>query len=286
MKAQAQLQWMQCEGHCGDLFHQTGVSREWRARSSNALGAPGMRWASLVVSCLTLAAQNRTFDKEAAIGRQVAEQVRRSTTPVESQEVQAYVARLGARLTAQLPSPAFGYTFSVVSTDQSNLLHEPLAIPGRYIFVPSSLLLTANDEAEFAGMLAQAIAHEPVRIQNTAGTIPVIFVDSFIGNDALPATVMYQRRGMELQKDTIAALAMSRAGFDPAGLVRYIERVQPPDQPRSPFPPRDARIAALREAIRDIPPAVYAESDEFYSIQERVRPAPPKPRSTPSLLTK
>ena len=246
----------------------------------------GVRTASIALICLTLAAQNRTLDKDAAIGRQLAEEVRRSTTPVESPEVQDYVARLGARLAARLPSPALGYTFSVVWTDQSNALHEPLAIPGGYIFVPLRLLLTANDEGEFAGMLAQAMARESLRNQNSGGTIPVIFVDSFMGNAQLPATVMDQRRGIELQADTVAALVMSRAGTDPAALVRYVERVQPPDQPRSPFPPRDARIAALREAIRDIPPAAYAESPEFYRIQERVRPAPPKPRSPPSLLAK
>jgi beta-barrel assembly-enhancing protease len=117
-----------------------------------------MRLAPFALSCLTLAAQNLTLDRQAALGRQLAEEVRRHTTPVQSQEVQNYVAQLGAKITGQLPNPAFSFTFSAVSTGEDNALHEPLAIPGGYIFVPSNLLLTANDEAEFAGMLAQAIA--------------------------------------------------------------------------------------------------------------------------------
>ena len=134
--------------------------------------------------CLTLTAQNRTLDKDSALDQQLAEDVRRSTRPVESQEAQDYVARLGGRLTGQLPSPDRAYTFSTVSTDESNALHEPLATPDGYIFVPSSLLLAANDEAEFAGMLAQAITRESLlRVQTnagrSAGTIPVIFIDSF-----------------------------------------------------------------------------------------------------------
>jgi predicted Zn-dependent protease len=107
---------------------------------------------------LALAAQNLTLDKQPAIGKQVAEELRRHTTTVQSQEVQNYVMRLGARITGQLRDLAFSFTFSVVSTGGDNALHEPLAIPGGDIFVPSNLLLTANDEAEFAGMLAQAVA--------------------------------------------------------------------------------------------------------------------------------
>ena len=241
---------------------------------------------ALFALCLTLAAQDRRLDNEAAIGRQLAEQVRRSTTPVESQEAREYVARLGARLTGQLPNRAFAYTFSIVSTAQDNPLHEPLVIPGGYIFVPSNLILATNDEAEFAGVLAQSMARGPLRIQNSIATIPVIFIDSFTADAALPAAITNERRAMELRADTIAVRAMSRAGFDPAGLARYIERVQPPDQPSSPFPPRDARILALREAIRDIPTSAYSESDEFYATRERFRPAPAKPRAVPSLLTK
>jgi len=151
--------------------------------------------------------------------------------------------------------------------------------------VPLSLLLTAKDEAEFAGMLAQAIARGPILIKNNAGTIPLIFFGGFT-DCLLPASAMDQVRVMELQADTTAVLAMPRAGFDPAALLRYVERVQPPDQPHSPFPARAARVAALRETIRDLPPATYAQSDEFYRIQERARPAPPKPQPPPSLLSK
>jgi predicted Zn-dependent protease len=105
----------------------------------------------------------------------------------------------------------------------------------------------------------------------------------FLTNAPLPTDVMYQRRAVELQADTIAALAMSRAGFDPAGLVRYIDQVQPPDQPRSPFPVRADRIAALQKAIRDLPLGYYSESDEFYAIQEQMRPLP---RPPPTLFRK
>src|SRR5579872_3647522 len=106
-----------------------------------------MRLAPFALFCLTLAGQSLNQDKVAALGRALAEDVDRHTTPVQAQEVQNYVARLGAKITAQLPAPAHSFTFSVVSTEEDNALHEPLALPGGYIFVPSHLLLTARGEA-------------------------------------------------------------------------------------------------------------------------------------------
>jgi predicted Zn-dependent protease len=218
-----------------------------------------MRSTLFVFFCLTLTAQDRKLDlnREAVLGRQMAEEVRRSTTPAGSQAVQDYVAQVGARLTAQLPGAAFAYTFSVVLTDRTNALHEPIVLPGGYVFVPVSLLLAAEDEAEFAGMLAQAVARGPHLINGRAGTIPA-YSSSGFGEEGLevlmPAAALDRWRGLELQADASAVVAMSRAGFDPTALLRYIEREQPPDRPRSLFPSRAARIAALQEAIRSLPP--------------------------------
>lgn len=236
-----------------------------------------MRLALFPLACLTLLAQNITPTREAAIGRQLAENVRRSTTPVESQAVQDYASQLGARLVAQLPDSASSHTFSVVSTDRSNALHEPLTLPGGYVFVPTSLLLAANDEAEFAGMLARAIVQPAYLVSASPGASPsirVILIDDFSGDDLLPLSTMARRRQIQLEADKSAVPTMSRAGFDPAALLRYIERVQPPGAAR------DARLAALRQAISEIPPATYMESAEFRSMQDRVRPAPVAPART------
>lgn len=116
----------------------------------------------------------------------MADEAGRRTTPVESIEVQNYVAQLGEKIASHsvLPDGTVKFTFSVVSNEEDNSLHEPLVIPGGYVFVPARLLLAATDEAEFAGMLAQAIAREPLCIQvvqNRATPIPVFtFIGSFM----------------------------------------------------------------------------------------------------------
>src|ERR1035438_1523345 len=95
-----------------------------------------MRSAIFAFCCVTLAAPSLPSAKEAALGKQLAEQARRFSRPVGPQAVQDYVSQLGARLAAELPSGTFPKTFSVVDLQPANPLHEPVVLPGGYIFVP------------------------------------------------------------------------------------------------------------------------------------------------------
>jgi predicted Zn-dependent protease len=120
-------------------------------------------------------------------------------------------------------------------------------------------------------MVAQALKREPVVIKSF-GTIPLVFIASFTGESALlPVAYLNRQREAELQADRLAVQDVSRAGLDPAALLRYIQRVQPVDRPFSPFPPREARIAALEEAIRELPPVTPTDSGKFFVVQELAR---------------
>ena len=79
------------------------------------------------------------------------------------------VMPLGAKLAAQLPDAPFPYTFAITTSDWSNFLREPVSLPGGYIFISPLLFRTAQVEAEFAGMLAHAMAHVAARTPCCAG---------------------------------------------------------------------------------------------------------------------
>lgn len=248
-----------------------------------------MRSAIFALFCVTLAAQSLPYKKEEALGKALAEQVRRSSNPVGPQAVQDYVSQLGARLAAQLPTGAFPKTISVVDFDRTNPLQEPVVLPGGYIFVPLGLLLAAQDEAEFAGMLAQAMAREPLELALNDGPIPLFYSGGF--PTIMPVSVRNEQSRIELQADATAAAAMARAGFDPAALLSYIERgylerEQRPD-PFSQLPPRAVRIEALRKTIEELPlSAEYIEdSSDFAAVKKQAHAEglePPR-RSRPSL---
>jgi beta-barrel assembly-enhancing protease len=231
--------------------------------------------------------------------------MRQHTTPMENSNIQAYVDRLGQKLAAQLPDRKVRFTFNLIAGDPCSIVHEPPALPGGFVFVPAALFLAARDEAEFAGMLAHAMAHiaaqatrPPARSPETSSAgVPRIFIGGWSGSctdgAAVPSGFLATQQAIEREADALALHAMAQAGFDPRALVRYTERVQPaPSAARSTaysmLPPRDQRVAAMTSIIEAMAPTNYSASvdgDEFAAAREEVRravatnsPAPPSLR--------
>lgn len=162
--------------------------------------------------------------KEAALGAKLAEEVRRSTTPVESAAVQSYVERLGAELAARFPDSNLSFQFTVV-TDA--LGREPMTLPGGYIFVSAESIAAAHDEASFARTLAHAMAHianrDAMRMAARGnvvnyGSVPLVFIGGWSGGNggdtALPRALVETQRALEREADQLAAQVM--AGYVPA----------------------------------------------------------------------
>jgi predicted Zn-dependent protease len=248
----------------------------------------------LFLVCGTLSAQ-MAVEKEKALGAQMAAEYRRQTGVLAAPSVNAYLNEVGQRLAAQSPSTGFPYTFELTDDDQT-WIHEAAAFPGGPIFVPASLVLAATDEDELAGMLAHAIAHIVTRGQtrNTA-TIPTIFMGGWSGYAAprqgmgVPMGFLAAQRKNELGSDELAVRILSRAGYDPQALARYIERVQPDGaqtNERAPYPARDERLAALQTAIRQLPPATYATHPDLDAIHQDVTQLIARPTKAPPRLSR
>ncbi len=230
-----------------------------------------------------------SIEKEIALGRQLAAEFQRTETPLDSPAVPIYVNDLGHRLAAQAGNGAFPYTFVVIAGDPT-VLHEPVAFPGGFIFVPARLILTAGDEDELAGMLAHSIAHVSLRHGTKEATraelvqlsaIPLVYVGGRAGAAiadggamAIPIAMQTFHRRNELEADSVSVRIMSAAGYDPAALARYIEREQR-DEGRgriwSAFPTRTQRLTAIQTAIATLPPIVYERHPDFDAIQAEVR---------------
>jgi predicted Zn-dependent protease len=243
-------------------------------------------------------------EREAALGAQLAQQLRQRTTALDSVTVQDFVDQIGRKLAAHLPGAGISYTFAVVADEMGGSTHEPASIPGGYIFVPAVLILTARDEAEFAGMLAHAMAHVAARhgtrqanrgeMVNMAN-VPLVFAGGWTGlagdgqEAAVPISFLTLQRAYEAEADMVAVKITSGAGYDPESLVRYISRTQTDDALRSKvfsaLPMRESRIGGMHNAIPDLPPGTYSSSDQFPIIQREVhRLTPNHVRSVPSLL--
>jgi len=79
---------------------------------------------------------------------------------------------------------------------------------------------------------------------------------------------------MESEGDYLAIKAMAAAGYDPAGLSSYLERVQPApgkSQVMSALRPRDQRLKAIRTEIRNLPAGDYRANYEFDRVKAEVK---------------
>jgi predicted Zn-dependent protease len=236
----------------------------------------------LFLTALTAAAQTRqatpnfySREKEMALGAAAARQFLRNATPLENPTALDYVQQLGSRLAGTLPEPRFPYSFTLIATDENNALHEPFAFPGGYIVVPASLFLAAQDEAEFAGMLAHAMAHVQARHNTREATNvqlakmsarPLILTGGATGygarQDGLPSSFAAVEQAFGKQADVLAVQMTSAAGYDPQGLARYVGRNLDDAS-------RDERISTILGAIQQV--AATNSGEEFLTVQRQIR---------------
>jgi len=227
-----------------------------------------------------------SMEKERALGQQYAAEIRRQSKPLDNPEVEAYVRRIGEKLVAQLKDPRFEYRFETIT---DNSWTEPLSLPGGYVFIPAGAFVAAQDEAEFAGMLAHSIGHVALRhgrrptvqgqITNRA-SVPLVFMGGWNGLHAdsrreqtsMPAGFLEFQRTYELEADSFGVELAARAGYDPAAFERYIDRTQSADTNPSPLPERELRLARLQEMVASLPSSSPSSDDqEFRRIQEITR---------------
>jgi predicted Zn-dependent protease len=270
-----------------------------------------MKAAFLLLVVLPLAAQQGvnfySLEKERALGAQLAADIRRQAKPFENVLANDYLQRVGGRLLSRVAEPPFEYRLELVLTADAT---EPMPLPGGYLFVPARFFLAAEDEAEFAAVLAHSIGHIALRHGTRSATrgqlvnvasIPLVFMCGWMGSHAesgrsrvaVPLGFLSFQRAYELEADAFGLELAARAGYPPAAFRRYIDRTQAPDgqQLASPLPARDLRLARIGELVRSLTvapspqPSPSSPSAEFRQVQDVVRQlsAEPAQRRVPTL---
>ena len=162
-----------------------------------------------------------SVEKEAALGAQLAADVRRQTQPVANQAVQDYAQRVCDRLSAHIASP-WPWHVEVVIGLSSGQTKEARWFPGGLIFLPVELFLKARNEGELAGMLAHAMAHVASHDLTKAtvqqyGTIPLVFLD-WQNSLAIPRAFVAKQKELESEADIAGIQLMRKAGYKPEDL--------------------------------------------------------------------
>jgi predicted Zn-dependent protease len=233
-----------------------------------------------------------SLEKEIALGKQMAEEVERSSKVIDDPVVSEYVNRIGQNLVrnsdAKVP-----FTIKVLDSDEVNAF----ALPGGFFFVNSGLILKADNEAELAGVMAHEIAHVAARHgtrQATKGeianyaSIPLIFMGGWTGYAirqaaglAIPLGFLRFSRGMESEADMLGLEYMYKAGYDPTAFVDFFEKIETLEKKKpgavskvfSTHPMTDDRVkAAQKEIQQDLAPKpeYVLTTSEFNQVKSRL----------------
>jgi beta-barrel assembly-enhancing protease len=231
-------------------------------------------------------------ETEIRMGKSYAMQLEKSVKFVNDPVVVEYVNRIAQNLVknsdAKVP-----FTIKVIDSDEVNAM----ALPGGFMYVNSGLILTADDEAEMAGVIAHEIshvaAHHAVREQTRMnyaqlGTIPLIFIGGWTGYGiyeaaqiGIPLTFLQFSRGFESQADFLGVQYMYRSGYDPQAFVTIFEKLENLEKTKphliakafSSHPQTPDRIEATQKEIATLlpPRAEYVvTTSEFDDVKARL----------------
>lgn len=173
----------------------------------------------------------------------------------------------------QDPAAYEGYEISVIDDDE---LVNAFAVPGGYLYLTTGLIREAGHCAEIAGVLGHEIAHVTERhgvkqMGNRLGLrLTVALVTggdaSFFANVGEHLVANGFSRRAERQADEVGLQIVEGAGYNPAGMVAFFERISGGRMERllafaSTHPASEKRSEELREQI--------SESWRGVSLEER-----------------
>lgn len=270
---------------------------------------------AVMTACASLAsvAQTETLDlpdmgasadsilsraEEAEYAKALVRQMRAYEVLNEDPLITDYFEDMGFRLASNSDRPDKSFTFVVLDQPVVNAF----AAPGGVIALYSGLILAADDENEVAGVLAHEIAHITQlhlyrALENQkAMTIPIALAmlglllagggsgeaiqGAMIGGQAAAQqAAIYFTRQNEYEADRIGISTLSRAGYDPAGMGEFFEKMGritramgegPPEYLRT-HPVSVSRIAEADNRAQNMPKPESSDGLDFYLVQARLR---------------
>jgi len=238
-----------------------------------------------------------SLEEEYRMGQRFLAQIRRSAPTIPDALLNSYLETITYRLASRSELKDHRLSFVIIDSDELNAF----AAPGGIIGVNSGLFLNAENEAEFASVMAHEIAHVSQRHfargvdEAQAGRLPylasllasVIVMatsDAQHGTAAITAAQgmalsnqLRHSRSNEAEADRVGQNTMFNAGIDPAGMGSLFERLmslnrlgsRPPEFLLS-HPLTESRVADARSRATRYPRREYRDSLEYRLMRARV----------------
>ena len=236
--------------------------------------------------------------EEEEYAKALVRQMRAYEVLVEDPLISDFFRDMGYRLASNSDRPDKSFTFVVLDQPVVNAF----AAPGGVIALYTGLILAADDQNEVAGVLAHEIAHITqlhlyrALEKQQAMTIPIalamlgLVLAAGGGGEAIQGAVIGGQaaamqaainftRDHEYEADRIGIATLSRAGYDPAGMGEFFEKMSritramgegPPEYLRT-HPVSVSRIAEADNRAQNLPKPPPSDGKDFYLMQARLR---------------
>lgn len=175
-----------------------------------------------------------TEAEKQAIGAGVSENIRTKFGVVQDARVHRYVTLVGALLALKSQKPDYTWRFIVLDTDAVNAF----AAPGGSIHITKGALALMSSEAERAGVLGHELVHviedHTVKAITKGGLISAGteatgkggLVTSALVDKVTDVALQGFGRGEELESDHDGAALANKAGYQPDGLLRFLQKLR------------------------------------------------------------
>jgi beta-barrel assembly-enhancing protease len=234
-----------------------------------------------------------SIDKEIAMGKQVAEEFEQTARLIDDPVVSEYVDRIGQSIVSHSDAKV-PFHIKVVDTDEVNAF----AFPGGYFYVNKGLLLTADNEAEMAGVMAHEISHVAARHATARMSkgqylqlfaIPAVFVGGYWAQQGIQSALglglnlelMGITRESEREADLLGIQYLWNTGYDPNAFVSFFEKLQEQEKSKPgrlagffrTHPSTDDRITASLDEQRYLPEKdnYIVNTSEFDRVKSRLQ---------------
>lgn len=235
----------------------------------------------VAVGCATNPATGRrqlilmSEQEEVQVGRESDAEIRKQMGLYRDENLQKYVAGIGAKLASAAHRPNLPWTFAVVDEPAVNAF----ALPGGFIYVTRGILPFLRNEAELAGVLGHEVGHVDARHSAEAYSkqlgaglglaIAGILAPSTqplqgVAGAGLGVLFLKYGRDAELESDRLGVGYAATSGWDPRGvpsLLATLGRLDDAGGSRRgvpnwalTHPPAEDRVTRVQEAVEAAPP--------------------------------
>jgi len=170
--------------------------------------------------------------QEVDLGQQINQEIQQEVRISRNSQLNSYVEQIGRRLAANSTRPNIPYTFQVVEDPAVNAF----ATAGGFIYVNTGLLKTADNEAEFASVLAHEMGHiegkhliKQMRQRAIAsGVASVSGLDrsKAVGIGVQLALNLPRSRQDEFDADKRGLANITRTGYAQSAMVSFMKKLQ------------------------------------------------------------